>query len=155
MGLNHKLVGRQNELSLNDASIPVDTTGKLYNNGGILYWEDIRLSELKTFNYSASRNSINTTNSYLQANDIFTNLTPFILPVSCKLIYITASTSNNQTWIAEVRKSGIVIANLIITSAASNYDIYSIDFNAGDNIQFYCNGTDIDKPLITAYFLEN
>ena len=43
-------------------------------------------------------------------------------------------------------------ASLSISAAASGYGSYSIDFSAGDDVQFYCDGTSINRPFITAFF---
>ncbi len=59
-----------------------------------------------------------------------------------------------QTYTIEIRKNDAVavIDSLTVTNARENHDATkNTDFNEGDRIQFYLNGT-ADRPLVTAYF---
>lgn len=108
-------------------------------------------------NFGASRDSISTTDQYLRTFDgAPTNLNGYALPWDATLVALSASGQvNTQTYTLEVRKNGVatVESSITMTNQFSNYDdTIDVDFNAGDRVQFYCNGTGIDRPLIEAYF---
>jgi len=103
----------------------------------------------------AARDSNNTTNSYLRGNDgVVTNLSGYVLPTNATIIGIGAATDGAATWTAEVRKNGAatVIASLSLTAVAkdSRYDL-DVDVSTDDEIQMYCNGTNISSPNMTVY----
>lgn len=101
------------------------------------------------------RRSANTTNIYLRSfANIPSNLVPIILPYDTTLIAISAATRVNETWTAEVRLNGSVVsgAALSISGASSGYNTYDIDFDAGDGIQVYCNGNNINRPIVLLVF---
>jgi len=108
-----------------------------------------------TVTFSGGRYSTNATDIYLNdGNGIPLNLTPYIIPFDCTLIFISASTDGSETWTAEIHKSLVLVsgATIPITTSDSEYVSKSIDFSAGDKISFYCNGSGINKPRITAVF---
>lgn len=97
----------------------------------------------------------NVTNIYLQGpGQIPMNQSPYILPFDATLIAISISTNGAESWTAEVRESGVLVVGAFLTAVAvdSNYATYSINFNAGDKVQLYCNGTAILDPRINAVF---
>lgn len=108
------------------------------------------------FTFSASRNSANASNLYLRGpGNTPTNQSGFLLPYDATLIAITAKTGATETWTAEIRKNGNAapIASVGIAAATSGVsNALSIDVNEGDEIQMYCNGTNINRPHIMAYF---
>ena len=131
------------------APIPESDDILVYSSTG---WKSV---EPGTFCMTAGRNAENTTNLYLrQGNATPTNLTPFILPWDCTLIAIAAATNGNETWIAEIHKSLVLVsdATLSIVTSDKGYVIKSIDFNAGDEISMYCNGISIDRPRISVFY---
>jgi len=107
-------------------------------------------------NFGASRNTLTVTNQYLYTYDsVPINLNGYTLPYDCTLVGITLSGQTNQTWTAEVRKNDAVgvIDSLVMPAARSAYDYTkNSDFSAGDRVQFYCNGTSVDRPLIEVFF---
>lgn len=108
-----------------------------------------------TITFNASRNSSNTSNIYLRTGDgTPTNISRFILPWNCTLIAISTSTNSSETWVAEVHSGLSLVSGASLSSVAttSNYSTYNIDFNAGDDISLYCNGTGIDNPRIMVVF---
>lgn len=104
--------------------------------------------------FAASRNG-STTNTYLQGDNVFTNTTPFIVPVACKLVAISASSSSSATWTPQIRRNGTVVGSINITAAASGYGAQSVSFAAGDRVEMYCSGTSIPSPRIMAFFVES
>jgi hypothetical protein len=102
---------------------------------------------------AASRNGI-VTNTYLQGpGSVFTNSSPFILPFNCTLIALAASCNVAGTWTAEVHKLNALVAGATLALVAANSNSrndLAIDFNLGDGIQLFMNGTTIDRPHIQA-----
>ncbi len=109
-----------------------------------------------TLVFSAGRNSTSTNTIYLRdANGIPTNQSPFIIPWNCTLIAMTLSTNGNETWTAELHSGLSLVSGASLSSTAqnSNYtNTLNIDFNAGDPIELYCNGSGINKPRVTVIF---
>jgi len=108
----------------------------------------------KTIQVLGGKNG-NTTNSYLKGLDsIYMNQSPFILPFNATLLYISAATDGNFTWSAEVHVNEVLVTGAFLNISATNsgYSSYNINFNAGDKVQLYCNGTLIDHPTIEAVF---
>jgi len=104
-------------------------------------------------NFSAGRNAI-ATNVYLRGPDgTPTNLAGFVIPFNATIVRITAATQGAETWTAEVRKNNdpTVIASLAMTTATGISTLLSVNVNAGDEIQMYCNGTAISYPVVTVY----
>ncbi len=136
-----------NFMSINASGLPQDST---YTNTSF-----VAASLEDTFIATAGRNNNNTTNIYLRdANGMPSNTSPFTLPFNSTLVYMSSSTNGNETWTGEVHiaLSLITGAALSITAADSGYNLYSINFNAGDKVQLYCNGSSINDPRLTAIF---
>lgn len=102
---------------------------------------------------SAGRDA-NVTNSYLQNEGTFMNITPVIAPYDCFLTEITVATNGNETWTAEVRDNGVLIpgASLVTIAAATNTGTYNIAIAAGTKLMIYCNGTAINRPKVNCIF---
>jgi len=112
-------------------------------------------TNLESFCVTATRNSV-ASNIYLSGPDgTFMNKSPFILPFDATLVYLSVATDGNETWTAEIHVNGVLKpgATLSITNNNASYGIYNIDFNAGDKIMLYCNGTAIFRPRINAIFI--
>jgi len=108
-------------------------------------------------NTSFGRNNANTTNQYLRgAGDTPSNLNGFVLPFDATLVGKSMSEDvNTQTWTAEVRRndSVTILDSLTITNQYENHDYTNdIDFNEGDRVQVYLNGTSINYPSVTLFF---
>jgi hypothetical protein len=108
------------------------------------------------FSLGASRDRLVTTNIYLRTHDnIPTNVSPIILPFNSTLIAISASCSSASTWVAEVHLAGSLVTGAILNIAAAvkayRNDL-TIDFNAGDGVQIYCNGTGVPFPNVDLIF---
>jgi len=100
----------------------------------------------------AGRDSVATTNVYLRGPDgVPTNLSGFIIPVDSTIFAIGAGTDGADTWVAEIRKNGAaaVIASLSMTAEAKKFtDTLDVDVSAGDEIQMYCSGTNVNRPTM-------
>jgi len=108
------------------------------------------------FSVQFGRNN-NISNSYLQGGGLtWTNESPYVVPFNCTLTAISVATKSAQSWTAEVRIAGVLVpgASLSTTTATSNYvNDLSIDFDEGDEIQVYANGTSINRPNVALFFV--
>ena len=107
----------------------------------------------EAFTFVASRNLI-ATDVYLRGPDgTPTNTAGFVLPFDATIFGIGAATAGNETWTAEVRKNDAVgvVASLSIINTNKGYGAASVDVDAGDELQLYCNGTGIDHPTVVVY----
>jgi len=127
--------------------------------GDVYFYDNTRSKNLGVaiIQQDVGRNHPTVTNQYLRnEGGVPTNLNGFVLPWNATLISISMSGNlNTQTWTAEIRKNGggIGLDTLTIVNNYTNYsDTNNIDFNAGDRIQIYCNGTSIDYPHVTLFF---
>ncbi len=97
------------------------------------------------------------TNSYLRGGgNVPTNVAGFLLSFDATIVGISAVTNGAFTWAAEVRKNGAAppIASLAIVAAASGYTALTlgVDTDAGDIIEMYCNGGNINRPHMMVYY---
>jgi hypothetical protein len=107
-----------------------------------------------TFVLVAGRNS-NANNIYLRTEgNVATNSSSYLLPFDCTLRAISASSTAAETWTPEIRVGGVVQASFSIVAAANGYDnSFNLNFNQGDAIQFFCNGSGVSNPTMAAYFV--
>jgi len=107
-----------------------------------------------TWTHSAGRNA-NVTNVYLRApGNVGTNDAGYVQPWDATIVAISAATRGNETWTAEIRKNDAVavIASLSLSAVNKAYSAsLSVNVSAGDEIQFYCNGTNINRPEVTIW----
>jgi len=95
------------------------------------------------------------TNSYLDAHGTATNTVPLVLALNSKLVAMSLSTQAASVWTAEVRLNGVLVPGASLASGGnpSAYSAgYNIDFNAGDGVQFFCNGTQTNRPRVILWF---
>jgi len=131
-----------------------------YGNDNELYFYDTSRSKklgTSVLHISAGRNNPSASNQYLRISDgAPMNLNGFVLPYDATLIGISMSgRDNNETWTAEIRRNGsvTVLSSLQIVNAYQNYDFTkNVNFDAGDRVMIYLNGTTISYPFVTAYF---
>ena len=100
--------------------------------------------------FEGARNK-NVTNSYVEAEGVFMNLTPIVLWKDMVLKSISASSDGVETWIAEIHDNGtpIVGATLsVIASSESTRDDLNIALPKGTKLMFYVNGSKIKKSRI-------
>jgi len=148
--------GFSNLADLNDVNFitgtPIDGDILVYNG---TEWEARELP--LTFNVSGAINSKKATNQYVESDGAGMFLSPFILPDNATLKYMSASCATTGTWTAEVHVNGTLFtgATVTVTAAKKAYIKFTsiLSFSAGDEIQLYLNGTNIDKPRISAVFV--
>jgi hypothetical protein len=155
----------------NYGSANVSGTGSFYGNGATLsgiayvdgddvyFYDTTRSKDLGVaiLEIGCGRNSANTTNQYLRTyNGTPMNQTGVALPWDATLIGGAAmGSSNTQTWTVRLRKndSATNIASLTVTNAYENHVTNAnIDFDEGDRIQIYMEGTNINYPQARLYF---
>lgn len=139
-----------------------DAIGGALTNSASIVWtysdagNTISAVAKKTWSWGGARNSNNTTNVYLRSFDgLPGNTSTYVAPFACKIRTVSASTNGNETWTAQVRVNGVAAATVSITAAASGQSTgLNVSVAAGDKVSFYCNGTSIDSPMISAIFEE-
>lgn len=108
---------------------------------------------------SAASKSINNSNQYLETDGTGIYSTPYVLPDNCILKYLTASCASISNWDAEVHVNGVLIPGAKVSIISSNKAYIKFNtiilFNAGDEVQLYVNGNNIDRPRISAIFVTN
>jgi hypothetical protein len=149
----------------------ISGTGSFYGNGATLsgvayvdgddvyFYDTTRDKDLGVaiIEVGCGRNSANTTNQYLRTfNGTPMNQAGIALPVDATLIGMSASGgANTQTWTAQVGKNDVatVLDSITVTNAYENHSWDNdVDFSAGDRIQVYLNGTNINYPQVRLYF---
>lgn len=144
----------------NGGTATIDVENHIIDGGDVYFVDSTRGNKqlsVDTIEIGCGRNSLNTTNQYLRTyNGTPMNLTGIPLPFDATLVGITMTGSSNiQTWTAEVRRNDFatVIDSLTITNAYENHTwSKNIDFNEGDRIKIYCNGTNISHPQVRTFF---
>lgn len=101
------------------------------------------------------RDSTKTTNEYMR-NALFTsNESSTRLMQNATLVGISTTTAEAETWIARVRRNGVVtnLYSKSMTASTGTQDVtLNVDLDAGDVVQVYCEGTDINRPLVVLEF---
>ena len=101
------------------------------------------------------RDSSKTTNEYMR-NAMFTsNEASTKLIQNATLVGIAVNTAEAETWIARVRRNGVVTnlySKSLTTSTGTTDNTLNVNFDAGDVIQVYCEGSDINRPLVVLEF---
>lgn len=91
----------------------------------------------------------------LVAHNYIITCTGNLIPFNCKLVSIIASSEGGVGWTAEIHRNNSLVSGASIGVGADGrgfrFDL-SADFNAGDKIQFFVNGHNIDSPKIEAIF---
>lgn len=103
------------------------------------------------------RDNQNNSNEYLRAGEFTSNQSSYRLLRNMTLIGISAQTNGNGTWNVRVRKNGVNtnLATLSITAAAgAQSSSFNVDFNAGDKIEVFCDGSNINRPFVVLEFAE-
>lgn len=129
------------------------------DSGEVYYYDSSRSKDLgvAVIQIGCGRNSANTTDQYLRTfNGTPMNQTGVALPYDATLIGGSMMGSrNDQSWTVRLRKNGSStnLASLSITNAYENHVTNSnIDFDAGDRIQIYMEGTNINYPQVRMFF---
>lgn len=105
---------------------------------------------------SAGREGPSVSNVYLRGpGGTPMNLAGYVIPFDAKIIAISMATRGAENWTFEVRKNNnpAVIASLTAAGVERAYNAtVDVDIDAGDEIQFYCNGTGINSPSGSVIF---
>lgn len=105
--------------------------------------------------YASGRDSANNTNEYARVGDFTSNQGGVRLMQNMVLVGISIQTFGAETWTARVRKNGSVtnLASLASGGAAgAQATNTNVDFNAGDDIEVYIDGSNINRPIIALEF---
>jgi hypothetical protein len=127
-----------------------------YNSNGEL--TVLGLENLTTWTWSAGSDSSNVIDSYLKAvGNSFSNISTYVVAFDCAITAISAMASNSTGWNAEIRRNGVTIPLYSLSvSSGTNQTAFvnniSIPLSAGDRVEFYCNGTSVSFPNISAWF---
>ena len=102
------------------------------------------------------RDNSNNSKEYARSTGAFTsNQAGIRLIRKATLVGMSIQTNGAETWTAEVRKNGSATVEDSIAAAAAdgNQDgTLNTDFDAGDEIQVFINGTMINRPVIKLEF---
>ena len=113
------------------------------------------LSVQREFMIFTGRDNSNNSNEYARAGDFTSNQAGIRLIRKATLVGISIQTNGSETWTAEVRKNGsaTVESSLAAVAVAGDQDgTINVDFDAGDEIQVYINGSMINRPAIKLEF---
>lgn len=127
----------------NDSSVPGVTVKDALDNlaGGVTANTELM--------FSGGRAGGNVSNVYLRGpGGTPTNLSGFVIPFNFKIVALSLATAGPETWTLEIRKnnSATVITSLSASAVERAYSTVDVDGNAGDELQFYCNGVGIGAP---------
>ena len=123
----------------------------------------VQLENLKkqSITFSASRNSnVNSDIDLRYGDGVPTNISPFVVPVNCKLKSISASnlTSTNETWTASVLVNNVEVATLSINNTFYAYrSDLSVSISTGDRIRLrFLVGSSgsVQSPAISIFMIE-
>lgn len=134
--------------------IPVE----MVNNELVVYDK----TRLKTLGVSrrymdfVGRDNANNTNEYMRLGGAFTsNQSSARLIRNATLVGISAQTFGAETWTVRVRKNGSATNEysfaVSAVDGAQNNGV-NVDFNAGDKIEVYCDGSNVNRPVVTLEF---
>ena len=129
------------------------TDGAIVYSDGVLYAYDGTRSKWLSVDRTmwwAGRNG-SASNLYLRGPDgLASSSTGYRVLRAGTIVGLVAQTDTLATWTFEVRRNNVVtaIASLTITALIGSQDqTINVDIAQGDEIQLYCNGTSIDRPL--------
>jgi hypothetical protein len=103
------------------------------------------------------RSNQNNANEYAYTGLINSFETGLRLERAKTLIGISAQTQNTETWNVRVRKNGVLtnLASLALTGVSGGQiNTLNVDFDAGDVVQVYIDGTSVSSPVIKLEFAD-
>jgi hypothetical protein len=109
------------------------------------------LSVQRQFMIFHGRNNANNTNEHARIGEIPSNNSGNRVIRNATIVGMSIQTKGNETWTAEIRKNGVVtvITSLAAAAASGNETgALNVDVNAGDEIQAFINGSQVDRPII-------
>jgi len=99
----------------------------------------------------------NATNTYLDGpGGVPMDITGIILPFDSTLLAISASSKDPETWTAEIHVGLSLVTGAALSIVAARTGTLtglSIAFSTGDELQYYVNGSNVNRPVITGWFL--
>lgn len=109
-----------------------------------------------TWILGAGRNKTNVTNQYLRSfSGVPGNQSTYVAWFDCEIRAISIMTYTAKNWTGEVHVNGSPVATLASGGAAkAQVTGLSVSILAGDEVSFYCNGNNINRPVINALFEE-
>jgi len=111
----------------------------------------------RTFSLSTAINQNVNSDTFLRRQDgTPSDTTPYVVPFSCQMTSISASSDGNATWDAEFVRDGITRYTLSITATDSGYINATRTLNAGDKISMMAANISgsVNRPGITIWFEE-
>ena len=89
------------------------------------------------------------TNIYLRTagDDVPSNVSSYAMPRNGTIVAMSASTESASSWTFEIHINGSSVATLSCTGTSTVATDKNVDFNAGDVLEFYCNGTAVPWPV--------
>jgi hypothetical protein len=123
------------------------------------------LESFTTWTWSAGSDSSVVTNSYLKSvGNAYSNVSTYVVAFDCVITAVSAMANESTGWTAELRKNtgttsgSETIFTLPVASGSGQTafaNMISIPLSAGDRIEFYCNGTSVSFPNISAWFAKS
>jgi len=109
------------------------------------------LSVQREFMTFMGRDNSNNSNEYARLGTFTSNQTGDRLIRKATIVGISIQTNGSETWTAEVRKNGTATVQASLAAAAvegNQTSTLNVDFDAGDEIQVFINGSMINRPVI-------
>jgi len=102
----------------------------------------------------SGRDNANNSNEYARLGEFTSNQAGGRLMRNMTLTGISAQTNGAETWTVRVRKNGVVtnLASLALAAVSGAQGEFNVDFNAGDSVEVFIDGTSVDRPLIRLEF---
>jgi hypothetical protein len=102
----------------------------------------------------SGRDNANNSNEYARIGTFTSNQAGGRLMRNMTLTGISAQTNGAETWNVRVRKNGVVtnLATLALAAVSGAQGEFNVDFNAGDSVEVFIDGTQIDRPLVRLEF---
>lgn len=102
------------------------------------------------------RDSAFNTQEYARIGEFTSNQAGARLMRNMTLTGISVQTNGSFTWNVRIRKNGVVtnLATLAVSAASGAQGEFNVDFNQGDSIEVFIDGTTINRPVIRLEFRE-
>jgi len=91
----------------------------------------------------------NQSSRYLRMDGVTCSGNGFLAPRKGTLTALWAKSRNTSTWAIEIKRNDnpIVLATAAIISGFGKVDQLDVDFDEGDYLQLYLNGSAVDHPI--------
>lgn len=131
----------------------LQTNGKMWRKVGVAAtdWNEM---DVTIFQAQAGRPNVSTDTYLDNAFERPSNLVGFVVPYNMTLLAMAAAAQAAGTWTAEVHVGEVLVpgASLAVTAAKTAFAAgYNVQFTAGDELQFFCNGTSINRPTVSIF----